>query len=507
MKRSVLLIIGFIFFLSTAGFAPCVELEKLKNSYLKDRKYSEFVEYLNGQKTPQAAYYAAQARYEQLKYFEESQNWDEYFNKGNDYRAELENKAQEALRLTTSSESVNVMARCLLWQFHSEQKDVFEQQALEDLTAGLREYARQEAIDIAPIKYVADKLSAGGENVSSREMYNIYVAKLITPETKEEVLEQVADEVYQQGNASLATLIYDAYIERISQSYPKDTLLTVLLSIAKRFAYKDKGLSDPEYAEKVFKKAEDLGGLEAFDEPDLYLRSWNLEKYQDYLQSKEKYLVLLERCLKTSHRDEAIFKCGMIAAYIGRDINMGRSYFEQLSASENISPQVISSLYQLGLLAQWEKDLEKAKSYYSRLLELAGKNYPETVALTEKRLKELEAGGEIEYNLRTFMDVSLREEYAYYDMSKVELKSSLYRPIKDEEVKIMASPNLAESGCMSVEISYLWSGHLGKSEPSTEQQEFSTSYLHAGTKEVNLVVVAPAGILDRRLDMLDDYNQ
>ena len=507
MKRLVFTVIGSIFFLTGVGFAQYSELEKLKESYLKDHKYGEFVDYLSKQKTPEAAYYVALTRYEQLKYLEEGQNWDEYFNKGNDYRQDLEGKAREVINLTTAKDSINVMARCLLWQFHSDQKDVFEQQALEDLLLGVREYAQQEAPDIAPIKYVADKLAAYGENVGARGLYDIYVKKLITPETKEEVLARVADETYEQGNVALATLIYDAYIERISQSYPKDKFITTLLFLAKRFTYKDKGVSDPEYAERIFRKVEEIGTLAAFDEPTLYLRSWNLEKYHDYLQSKNKYLTLLDRFPATSYRDEAVFKCGIIATYVGRGINAGRTYFEQLAASEIMSPHVISSIYQLGLLSQWEKDFERAKGYYNRLLELSAGNYQETVALTEERLKELQGSGEIEYNLRTFLDVSLKEENAFYDMSRVELKSSPYKLTKDEQANIAASPYLPESGCMSVEINYLWSGHLGKESPSTTQQEFATSYFHPGTKEINLVVVVPGGILDRRIDMLDDYSQ
>ena len=39
--------------------------------------------------SPLAAYYTGAARYQQMKYLEETQNWDEYFSKGNDYRKEI----------------------------------------------------------------------------------------------------------------------------------------------------------------------------------------------------------------------------------------------------------------------------------------------------------------------------------------------------------------------------------------------------------------------------------
>ena len=90
---------------------------------------------------------------------------------------------------------------------------------------------------------------------------------------------------------------------------------------------------------------------------------------------------------------------------------------------------------------------------------------------------------------------------------QVELRSSPYKLLKDEKTNISASTYLPESGCMSVEINYLWSGHLGKANPSTEQADFSTFYPDPGTKEINLVVISPSGILDRRVDLLDDYSQ
>jgi hypothetical protein len=58
---------------------------------------------------------------------------------------------------------------------------------------------------------------------------------------------------------------------------------------------------------------------------------------------------------------------------------------------------------------------------------------------------------------------------------------------------------------MQVELQYLWSGHLGENKPSTSQSSFETSYTTAGTKEINLVVVSPTGVIDRTLDMVDAY--
>ncbi|MDD4908757.1 MAG: hypothetical protein PHJ00_06815 [Candidatus Omnitrophica bacterium] len=511
LKNSFLVIACLFLAASAVCFAQGEDLAKAKEAYLQDNKYSEFVEYLKSQKTDtnaaEIAYCIAYTRYDQLKYLESTQNWDEYFSKGNDYRDELTSNAQEAITLSAPQDKIGVLSRCILWQFHKDQQDVFEAAALEDLAGAVKAYAGVPETDITVIKYAADKLASYEERVKSRELYDIYVKKLITPETRTETLARVADEIYQQGNTALSALVYDAYIERVVTTEPKDKAIATLFSIAKLFVYKDQGACDPAYAEKIFQKIEEIGGLEVFNEESMYLRGWNLEKSHLYPETRARYLALLDKFPQTSQKDELIYKCGIISAYVLRDMGVGMGYFEQLASSQNITPQVISAIYQLGLLSQYKNDLEKAKGYYNKLLELAGDKFPDSVSLAGERLKELEGSGEIEYNLRTFLDVSFKEEYASFDMSKVDVKASPYKLLKDEKVNVTAATYLPESGCMSIEINYLWSGNLGEAKPSSEQAGFGTSYLSPGTKEINLVVISPSGVVDRRVDMVDDYSQ
>ncbi|MFH0912900.1 MAG: hypothetical protein V1884_01275, partial [Candidatus Omnitrophota bacterium] len=181
----------------------------------------------------------------------------------------------------------------------------------------------------------------------------------------------------------------------------------------------------------------------------------------------------------------------------------GRDYFEKLSQKEPISPQVISSLYQLGLLSQWGDDTAKAKDYYNKLLEKTEGGFLETVKLVNDRLQEIEEQKPLGYNLKTFLDLSLKEGYRAFDMTKLDLNSSLYRPHKDQGIDISALVYVAETGCMHVEMQYLWSGDIGTASPAPEQQAFDTAYTQAGTKIISVVVISPAGIVDRGIEMLD----
>lgn len=487
---------------------PCLpqeDLEALKDKYFAEYNYAGFIDYLKDlrKKGPSLnapiSFYIALSRYNQLSYLEESQSWDEYFSFGNNYRDELVKEAEEAISLSNFADTINLYAHCLIWQFHKDQEDAFVADALNSLMNSVREYSGKKD-DFAPVKYIADKLYSYGNKRESKELYNIYVGQLLKAVTKDEQLKEAADSAYGQGNLSLSAIIYDAYIDRVIKSYPKEKAIIILTTIAKDFAYKDEGNNDPEYAEGIFKKVDELSLGKARDEQASYIRAYNLEKARIYSQAQEKYATLIEEFPQTSYRDEALFKCAIITTYVLRDIDRGVSLFGKLADSSRISPHVISSIYQLGLLSQWRKDFVKAKEYYARLMELSGDGFGDTRKLAEERLEELEKDGEIEYNLKMFLDASLKDNF---DMSKIEIKSHPYRILKDSDTHINAGSFLPESGCMSVEAAYLWSGHLGTINPLVNQPELTTSYIYPGTKEINLVLVTANGIMDRSIDMVD----
>lgn len=484
--------------------------EELKDLYFKEDKYSQLVEFLKSlsqQKEvlgPFVNYYIALTRYYQLKHLEKTQNWDEYFSQGNNYRDQITGAIQKTIDTTGAKDALNIYSRLLLWQFHKDQQDAFVESGLTDLMNAISGYAK-DTQDIKPIREVADKLLSSGEKGKSKEVYQIYVQKLVGSVKEDKELGSTALEFYKEGNLELSETVYDVYIERITKTYPKEKLIPILINIARDFSYKDEGQKDASYAEKIFKKIEETGAKNTFDEELTYLRAFNTEKTKDYPKAKDLYLDLLQRYPQTKYADEAEFKVGIIYTYILKDIKTGRVYFEKLAQEATVSPQVISGLYQLGLFCQWESDLTTAKNYYNRLVEKAGSDFPEAVALAQERLKELTASKPIEYNLKTFLDVSLKEENPAFTAGSVDLNSSRHRIKKDENVGLKCTPYSVESGCMQVEIQYLWSGDLGTAKPQLEKSEFNTTYVQRGTKEINLVVVSPTGVLDRSIDIVDVY--
>ncbi|MFH1355299.1 MAG: hypothetical protein ABIH19_04030 [Candidatus Omnitrophota bacterium] len=381
--------------------------------------------------------------------------------------------------------------------------DTFEEEALTDLIDSVLKYS-QSAPDAWLIKKVADRFLVYGLRQESRRLYKIYVDKIAATDIEDQALAEVARDFYDEGNLGLAQTVYDVYIDRIIKSEPKDKAIDLIKEVGRLFAYKDEGVKDTYYAEGIFQKLEQLGGKDAFDEDLLYLRAYNLEKAKDYSKTKENYIDLLMLYPKTAYKDKVLYKLGIIFTYALRDTKSGRVYFDQLAKREiNFSPHVISGLYQLGLLNQWEGNASGAKVYYNKLLELAGEELSETVVLARERLNEIDQEKPLEYNLKTFLDVSLEDEYSALDMSRVDLRASRYKISKAESVSVAATAYAVQSGCMQVDLEYLWSGNTGKTTPSSGQLSFDTSYADFGTKEINLVVVSAAGIVERSLDLLD----
>ncbi len=483
---------------------------KLEGGGIKDcSKYSDFVEFLKSLEAkkkgiePFADYYISEARYCQLKYLEETQGWDEYFAKGNAYRDEITEGCQKAIASTAAEEPLSVYSRLLLWRFHKDQEDAFRDSALDDLMAAVRGYSQSSLADISVIKESADRLSSYGEKGKAKELYRIYVAKLVGSELNNQDLAKSASDFYKEGNLDLAETLYDVYIERVSKTMPKEKLIPVLIDIARSFSYGGSADNDPVYAEKIFKKIEEIGGPEAFDEGLIYLRALNLEKSKDFLSARDIYADLVRRFPKTSYANQADYKAGVASIYAARDIKTGRSYFKNLTRQETANQYVISSLYQLGLLAQWEGDSALAQEYYEKLLEKAKDNYQDAVSLAQERLKEIEGAKPLDNNLKTFLDIALKDEYKHMNMSRLELKSSLGSAKKGETITIGSRPYVGETGCMQVEVQYLWSGDTGTAKPSFQEGSFTTSYGEPGTKVVGLVVVGPSGLLDYDLNIID----
>jgi hypothetical protein len=483
-------------------------LNEAKSGYLKENRYSEFVELLkslcpNKEANRLLNYNIALARYEQLKYLEESKGWDEYFAMGNNYRNDIAREAGLVIISLPEDSRESLEARLLLYRFHKDQQDSFVEDALLDLMASAQGYAKF-GDDPSLLKEVADTLFSYQESFRSKEAYRLYVALLTRLDIKDEELKKLAVQFYQEGNLELAENIYDTYMTRINDSFLQEDILKELKEVARLFSYKDSGHYDLDYAESIFQKIEDIDGIDAFDEDLIYMRGFNLEKNKSFEKTKNIYLMLLKDYPESRYAQEVIFKLGVIFTYALRDPKEGEGYFKLLADKQDLTSYSLSSLYQLGLIKQWEADTAAAKNYYNKLISNSQISEETNLVLAaKKRLKEVEDKEPMEHNLRFFMDASLGKEFSGLGMSKVGLRPNIYMPKLTEDINISSYVYLAASGCFNVEVQYLWSGDLGGAEPGVKDPGFNLSYKNPGTKIVGLVLISPTGITDYAFDFVD----
>jgi tetratricopeptide (TPR) repeat protein len=483
-------------------------LDKEIKVYSDKYKYQEFVELLRGLcpdnkiVAPALSYYIAMTRYQQLKYLEESNSWDEYFAKGNDYRDDITKEAAKAIAGIAKDDPLYINSRLLIFRFHKDQQDNFTEGALTDLMDSTTEYAKANK-DMKPVKEVADILLSYDEKSNARKLYKLYAQVLTNSDIKNTELKDAAVDFYKNGNLELSESLYDSYIDRIIKDTPKDKLVKELKEIAVSFSYKDLRVYDIAYAEKIFKKIEEVKGLEAFDEELIYLRGFNLEKNKEFASAKDIYLTLLKRYPDTKHSDEVNYKIGIITVYLLNDIKSGRDYFGKLADGDGANPYTLTSLYQMGLLKQWEGDFDAAHGYYNKLIEKSEGKITDTVLEAQERLDEIKNKQPLMYNLKTLMDVLLKDGNSKVSFGKVDLKSNLYLPQKGQELDVNASAYLLSSGCFNVEMQYLWSLDLGGAKPDVKQPLLKTSYKNNGTKAVGVVLVSPSGIEGASLDLID----
>jgi len=488
----------------------CPNIEDAKSKYLAGNQYNEFIEFLNNFKDKDNAaalcldYYKAETRYLQLKYLEDKQSWDDYFANGNTYRDELVENVQKVISQTDSADCLRAKSRLLAWQFHRGQQDAYAGQALEDLVTDLEVYAKA-ANGLDLIKEAADKLLAYEEKSKARGIYRLYVEGLVAQKMAPAQLKSAAAGFYKQGNLELAGSIYDIYIQEISKTFVPEKFTPELFEIASLFVYKPAGLYDLAYAEKIYCQIEALGQKDVFNQGTIYLRAFNLEKMNAYKDAQKFYLRLIQAYPDTRYFDEAAYKVAMINAYVLADINEAKKYFGLLASKTVFSPHIICAFYQLGLLAQWEGNLVKAKDYYDLLLKNAQDKYTEAAARAKDRLKEIQENGQLSYNLKTFLDLSLKNESVLIEMNKAQLYCASYILEKNQNNVVSSAVNMPQSGCNQVQLQYLWSGDLGSANPGVTESNFGTAYADSGTKEINLVIISPAGTLDRSFIMVDVY--
>ena len=486
-------------------------IKELSNLYFTAGQYNQFADFL-GKLTKDkvqdcssaAGYYLALCRYHQLRHLEEAQDWQEYFDKGADYREELFRQTRD-IALNCPNSPFAIRAQTINWLEHKARNDGEREDSLNKVISLINGYVKQAQVDdIEVIKEAADILSREKETAFSKAAYNLYVNRMIAKEVSIDKLRHSAQEAYNQGNLELSEAIYERYLQLVAGFFSKDKFAAELTVLANEFAAGGSGKnSDPQYAEKIFSALEDSSGAEYFSQELQYLRAYNLERMKEYSECVKEYEELASRFSSGGYTDRALFKLGLVYTYILGQKEKGLASWQKVIERDSSLNYVLESLYHKSLISQYEGKSDQAKAGYEKIVQLIAdktdfKGLGERVSLRQKEISEVK---EIEYNLKMFLDSSLKEEALH--QSPLEL---LVRPPKvevQEEVKFSSQQPVLQTGCIAPELTYLWSGDLGESVLVPVEPEFVSRYQYPGVKAVNLVVLSPAGVVGSALEMVE----
>ncbi|MDD4910604.1 MAG: hypothetical protein PHR44_08030 [Candidatus Omnitrophica bacterium] len=494
-------------FTADAGRAQLLDgIDELRGVYFGLNQYNEFVDFLKSM-LPEAkesekaavAYFIALTRFTQFGFLETNKMWDEYFNKGDDFRKEFTENLQFAIEHISRSDILLPEALFLKWKFLKREGGAEDNTILEELFSALKHYSQQTK-DIESIRGMADRLKQEGADASARSVYALYARKVDSTVKSPDEIKEKALQALEEGSVELAQALFDSFIERIRPQQKEDAA-GELSGIVERFSCEGENF-DVEYSEKVFAMLNEISAGSP-GEDLLYLRAKNLQHAGLLVPAAVEFEKLLYNFPKGRHLDEAEFKLGIINLYVVGNQGRGRELLSGIIARPAAGAYYPLSLYHLGLICQWNNDHKCALDHYGKILSMDEEMSSDIKDEAGLRISEINNGSSIEHNLKTFLDACLRQETGQAAIPILDLKASPIPIPKNKEVDFSVPAFISSAGCFPQKTGYLWSGQIPGEKPLSDSPEFSVTYGQAGTKVVNIVAVNPSGAASRAIAIID----
>ena len=502
MKRFVFLAI--LLFLSTVSLGICEkatqDLGKLSQEYAAKSDYDGFYQYLNTlPKTGEVYFYLADVRQQQIQYWQKTKNWEGVYDKAQGLKKEILANLDRAERTIKNNPAVFFKIKYDRWSVLKDEDPDRAAKLFNDLVAFAKEKAG-DAATLKAVKEIADACSKLEDKNLSRRLYEIYVAKISSSNLTKEERKSEAEKFLEVGNLFLAKSFYEAYLNPLTGS--RDLLAKAYVEVADKFASPGtrEGL-DPFYAESLYQKAYDMIADKAFDSGSQYRRAFNLERMKEFEAAFAQYKNLLSVYPDYENEPEILFRLGVLAAYALRDVKVAEGYFHKIV--DNFPKDGLSrcGLYQMGLLSQWSNDTQKAKEFYTALLDKArdegvDADKDELVLMTKDRLSEIEEKKEMPYALKLFLEGVFKkgsEKEALVTVS-VDLTAQPSKGSTGQEIKYTTTTSSPQTGCMTPAYSYEWSGEVGTISNIPNSPELTTAFSEKGVKVTHVAVIGPQGL-------------
>jgi tetratricopeptide (TPR) repeat protein len=257
------------------------------------------------------------------------------------------------------------------------------------------------------IKEMADSLGSYEDKNLSRRLYEVYASALKASGPEPEQLKKAGQDFVQQKNIYLAKTLFEGYLEQFTGD--PDILARETVLIADKFAHRGRQEALDLFMPKVFIKKRSTCWSEGLFGHVAIQRAFNLERMKDFEAAMKEYGKILSDYPDFSDQAEVEFRIAVLRAYAVRDIHGAVASFEHIKTTYPSGRLALSSLYQLGLLSQWESQNDAAKAYYEALMTSASSQgadmeKDELVLLSRERLQEIEEKKSMKYALRLFFE-------------------------------------------------------------------------------------------------------
>ncbi|MFA5038054.1 MAG: hypothetical protein WC732_00055 [Candidatus Omnitrophota bacterium] len=464
--------------------------------------------------SPDAYFYLAYIRHRQLESWKQSKNWEGVYDRGPGLKKEIHENLSSAEKYLENRPELLLSIKFLRWQLSVEEGSDTEKGLFQDLIASAQKApATPEALVL--IRQMADDLSVMEDKAYSRGLYEVYAEKFKGTNLTGSQLKDAAEEFIRQKNIYLSKTLFEGHLEQFSSD--PEALARELVFIADKYAHQGvEEALDPVYAEALYQRAFELKGAQAFTPDSQYHRAFNLERMKDFESALRQYEPVSSGDPEPVRRREALFRCGVLAAYGLNDLARALSYFERVKAvpSDTLG---MSSLYQLGLLNQWKGELEKASAFYEEFMAATRDagidlNKDELALLCAERIREISQKQPFPYSLGLFLEGTFGAQGAVKkDFTPAGLHVDVTgRPPKTpvgENIVFEVTTSVGKTGCMVPAYAYEWSGETGGLSNIPNTPVLTTFYVSPGIKVIHAAVVGNAGLEGVGFDMVQVEGQ
>ena len=455
--------------------------------YIDSNDYSGCIKFLEEKKADTAEadqlffieYQLAKIKSNYLDFLESDQDWESYYEKADVFNQQIIDSAYKYASHEVSGELIDLQ-RLAQKAYLRDDDEESAQKVFDDFVNNVIAYTQRTG-DTAKFKEIATLVAEEGHKRYFDQLFKAY-KKFLTEnnsgaESADKLLE-IADEFLNEGYNDMAIVIYSHYVDFALSNYSKEKAVSAVKDICDRF--RDYGFVpgvNPDFAEKIYEKAQNNFGPEIFTETEVIERGMNLEALGDYSRAHDEYKYFIKKFADSKYIDQIYCRMAIINLFCLGEADRGLEFLNILTTEYENSGYCSFALYYAGLIKQFRQDNQSALELYNKIVE---KNQG-FVEQAESRKREINTNISIDENVRYPLTIILDD----YDSSvMVTLKPDKSKAFTGEDIVWSASAQDFSVGTVQPLFKYNWYWDGGSVSVPTNSPEFTTRYSSSGPKMI-----------------------